>query len=149
MSKRCSVCCMDKTLDCFGRSGNQCKACVKHWHAVHYQKVKDKHLEQGRRFRRNNPGKDREYSLKSALKTKYDMTLDQYYDMVKAQENKCAICKSTDPKRKNSLRFFVDHDHKTNKVRGLLCHRCNLAVGWMEDQVTIVEAVKEYLTREV
>lgn len=50
----------------------------------------------------------------------YGLTLDEFDEMVKKQRGKCAICK-----KKPKPWFCVDHNHKTGKVRGLLCPRCN------------------------
>jgi Recombination endonuclease VII len=60
---------------------------------------------------------------------------DEYARLLKAQGGGCAIC-GAKPKTR---RLHVDHDHKTGKVRGLLCHRCNRALPtwvtleWLED----------------
>jgi hypothetical protein len=52
---------------------------------------------------------------------KLGFTDADYVRLLAAQDGHCALCDAT-PKTK---RFHVDHDHRTNKVRGLLCHRCN------------------------
>ena len=54
------------------------------------------------------------------------------------------ICKS--PPGHKSL--HIDHDHKTGKVRGLLCHGCNTAIGLMKDDVNILTKAIEYLKKE-
>lgn len=55
------------------------------------------------------------------LKVKYGITVEQYDRMLKMQRGKCAICSRVPAK----LRLSVDHDHKTGRVRGLLCWTCN------------------------
>lgn len=60
------------------------------------------------------------------LRRKYGITLKQYNQMLKAQNNSCAICKRDRSNFKNNL--AVDHDHKTGEVRGLLCFYCNKRV---------------------
>lgn len=55
------------------------------------------------------------------LKRKYGITAEQYGEMLAAQAGGCAIC-ARPPKTR---RLAVDHNHKTGKVRGLLCYRCN------------------------
>lgn len=57
------------------------------------------------------------------LKWRYDMTPDEYRTLLKSQGGGCAMCGRTPDKQKRSL--HVDHDHKTGKVRGILCSRCN------------------------
>ena len=56
------------------------------------------------------------------LRRKYGLTQAQYLLMVRAQEGKCAICHR---KPKKGQRLHVDHDHKTDRVRGALCWFCN------------------------
>lgn len=60
------------------------------------------------------------------LATRYGLTEEVERDMMKQQEGRCAIC------RIELTRHHIDHDHATGAVRGLLCARCNLGVGYME-----------------
>jgi hypothetical protein len=64
------------------------------------------------------------------LKNVYGITLQQYEKMFKEQNGKCGICGIHQDTLKKSL--CVDHCHKTNKVRGLLCKNCNVALGFYE-----------------
>ena len=73
---------------------------------------------------------------------KYGLEPEQYKEMHKAQQGKCAICKE-EPKTKRGL--HVDHDHETGKVRGLLCHGCNVALGSFKEDVTLLNKAIEYL----
>ena len=65
--------------------------------------------------------------------------------MEKAQNYCCAICE-TDKPGKRAKRWFVDHDHKTNKVRKLLCHQCNLGLGHFKENVELLQKLwqKDY-----
>lgn len=63
--------------------------------------------------------------------------------MLSAQGGTCAICKSPDPKGKG--KFHVDHCHSTGRVRGLLCHACNLALGHMHDDPVRLREAALYL----
>lgn len=62
------------------------------------------------------------------------------------QQTSCEICGSTDPRRKDG-RFRIDHCHATGKVRGVLCHPCNIAIGLMQDQPNVLRAAAAYLER--
>jgi tetrahydromethanopterin S-methyltransferase subunit B len=62
--------------------------------------------------------------------------------MLRSQDNKCAICHLGTTKR-----LFVDHDHKTGMVRGLLCYKCNSALGLINDSTDIAESIKQYLLK--
>lgn len=64
------------------------------------------------------------------MQTKYGITPDDYDRMLEQQGWVCAICGSPPPPSKR--RLHIDHDHETGKVRGLLCTRCNTALGWFE-----------------
>ena len=64
---------------------------------------------------------------KWALKSRYNLTPAQYQSMLTKQGGKCALC-SAEPKT-----FHVDHCHNTGKVRGLLCHKCNIRLGGWDD----------------
>ena len=74
------------------------------------------------------------------LKKKYGINQKIYNDMLIQQNRKCKIC----DKRFRS-RLFVDHDHKTGKVRGLLCNNCNKALGLLYDSVSSLKRAFEYL----
>jgi hypothetical protein len=59
------------------------------------------------------------------------------------QNDLCKIC--IKPNSKRYGRLSVDHCHKTNKVRGLLCDKCNMAIGLLYDDITILNNVINYL----
>ncbi len=69
------------------------------------------------------------------LNRDYGMSEYQYEIMLKSQENVCAICGEPETRKQyDKIRALsVDHDHKTHKVRGLLCHKCNTALGGFND----------------
>jgi hypothetical protein len=76
------------------------------------------------------------------LKSDYNITLDEYNEMLTKQNNGCVICgKTINGKRK----MCVDHDHKTGKVRGLLCSQCNWGLGHFKDDVDLLEKAIKYL----
>ena len=60
------------------------------------------------------------------VRSKYDLSLKQYDEMCARQDGLCAICKS-------KKQLVIDHDHKTGRVRGLLCKGCNSGIGLMRD----------------
>nr|DAM57109.1 MAG TPA: Recombination endonuclease VII [Caudoviricetes sp.] len=82
------------------------------------------------------------------LEKKFHITKDEYFRLLSDQDYKCAICGiSLDEYRSQGYRdfFSVDHDHKTGAVRGLLCDKCNRALGFFqEDEETLLKAA-EYL----
>jgi hypothetical protein len=91
----------------------------------------------------------------SKLKRLYGITVEDYNRILAEQGGACALCGSTTPesgsrKYKRTVRsvFDVDHNHKTGKVRGLLCTRCNRLVGLANDDLTTAKRLVEYLTKE-
>lgn len=81
---------------------------------------------------------------------KYGLTREAYESMVLSQGGVCAICqqppKNTD---KWNNKLHVDHDHRTGKIRQLLCHFCNKGVGSLGDDVKTVAGALEYLRRHL
>ena len=88
-----------------------------------------------------NQKKMNRYNIKAKLKSRYGMAIQEYDAMIIAQNNLCAICNQSQTRRNLS----VDHCHQTNRVRALLCDRCNLALGMVNDDLDIVERIKQYL----
>lgn len=83
-----------------------------------------------------------------ALQFSYGITVEDYEKLFKAQKGKCAICGTSDPGQ-GKKHLCVDHCHKTGKVRGLLCHQCNRALGLLSDSAKILEKSIKYLKGEL
>lgn len=75
-------------------------------------------------------------------KRKYGISLDEYASLIRIQNNKCLIC-FKDMVGKNSR--YVDHDHITGRIRGLLCLSCNTAIGLLKDSPISAIRVAKYL----
>lgn len=75
------------------------------------------------------------------VKCNFGLTRDDYDNLSKSQDEKCAICGEKELFR----RLSVDHDHKTGKVRGLLCFDCNTALGKFKDDVEMLKKAISYL----
>jgi carbamoylphosphate synthase small subunit len=87
-------------------------------------------------WRNNHPEAFQRYRYKADLKMKYGLSVEQHQSMIKSQNGHCAMCGLV----KKVL--VIDHCHKTNKVRGLLCVGCNVAVGHYENHK---EQIEKYL----
>jgi hypothetical protein len=70
----------------------------------------------------------------------------EYEALLQAQNNACAICLRTVEEINRTL--DVDHDHVTDKVRGLLCNKCNLGLGYFKDNIDNLLSAKTYLTKD-
>lgn len=81
------------------------------------------------------------------LSAVYGLTDGQYEEILAAQGGGCAICGSTKCCDKDDRRMAVDHCHETGVVRGLLCRKCNLGLGFFGDSVETLLAAALYLER--
>jgi len=156
--KRCSKCAAEKPPEAFVRNSKAkdglyswCREC----HAKKAQAWRDNNPELARernrtkkrdhakdeaaknRWRASEAGKQAQRA--SHLRHTYGLTPEQFTDMVLAQGGHCAICGRA-PKR-----LMVDHDHATGRVRGLLCGRCNSALGTFGDTVEGLMRAVAYL----
>jgi hypothetical protein len=83
------------------------------------------------------------------LRTKFGITAADYDSLLIAQQGVCAICRQPET-RINALSgltqcLAVDHEHSSKRVRGLLCGRCNTAIGLFEDSTALLTAACRYL----
>jgi hypothetical protein len=86
-----------------------------------------------------------EYKKSAYLKKLYGITLKEYYELLQKQDNKCAICGRHESKFDKLL--SVDHDHKTGKVRGILCNTCNTSLGGFQDDLDIIQNAYNYIKK--
>ena len=82
------------------------------------------------------------------LLLKYGMSALAWNTLFEAQGFCCAVCKSTEPGRKDK-QWHTDHDHVTKEVRGILCLNCNAAMGLVKDDPNRLRMLAEYLEKEV
>lgn len=83
-----------------------------------------------------------------SLRAEHGIGLEDYNTMFMKQGGLCFICEN--PETSNSrwgkvLTLAVDHDHKTGKIRGLLCRRCNQVLGKFEDDIKLFKKAISYL----
>lgn len=79
---------------------------------------------------RKFPEKRKEWQRQYCLKRRYGMSVSDYDKMLEKQNKCCKLCAVHQDKLKHNM--FVDHDHTTGIVRGLLCPRCNSGLGLLE-----------------
>jgi hypothetical protein len=84
------------------------------------------------------------------LKKSYNMTIEQYDEMLLKQNNCCGICKKhiSEIISTKKFNFCVDHDHNTGRIRGLLCDKCNRGIGLLRDDINILINAIEYLLHD-
>lgn len=112
---------------------------------VYTEEQKQRNLEAQRRRRTKNPDKVREIGRASEQRRRlkrYGLTYDEYLKILEQQNHSCAICNIT---TSGTREWHVDHCHITGKVRGVLCHNCNLLLGHSKDNVKILQKAIQYL----
>lgn len=145
---KCSKCRQEKPALAFyahamGRSGlaSWCKQCMgvyrKTYRASPAGKASDLKHRRSDRFKRTR--------LKRWLEQYYHITVEQYEALNDKQGGVCAICGQAN---RRGDRLCVDHCHKTGKVRGLLCMKCNTALGFLGDSPILVSSMAQYLRGE-
>ena len=97
-----------------------------------------------RQQRKDNPESEKKAQRRKHLKHNYGISEKQFDILLSEQGNVCAICKTDAWGWRGQP--CVDHDHYTGKVRGLLCSKCNLGIGHLNDSIELLTNAIEYLT---
>jgi hypothetical protein len=133
-TKVCSSCHKEKTLNEFrknlhniGGLSGKCAACWRAYERADYTKNRE---------RKNALRKKRDYNLAP----------EAHKALLIAQENLCAICKRPAALAARGV-LYVDHDHVTKEVRGLLCSDCNSMIGFAKDNTQVLALAITYLNR--
>ena len=149
--KRCTKCNIPKLILNFSKRpaskdglNHWCKLCVRINNA-NYRKnnIAYVRLKQNE-YQRAHPEKQQNKELKH----KFGITKEIYDKLVEKQNGNCAICQEPETSKHRDgkiRRLAVDHDHETNKIRGLLCNRCNKGLGIFKDDVLLLFAAYTYL----
>jgi hypothetical protein len=101
----------------------------------------------GKEWNKNNKEKSKQKSRIGSLKRNYGLTPQDYEKMLNKQCGVCCICKTNNPGKDRSY-FTVDHCHITGVVRGLLCAKCNCALGLLNDNPMLFATAKNYLEQQ-
>ena len=144
--KTCRRCGKIKPLSKFHKDKNRsdghyayCKACVAEVQRARYERDHDAI----RAYHNDYRAEHRDEFTDSALRRLYDLSLEDYDLMLEAQSNGCAICGKSP--EENGKRLFVDHNHDTGDVRGLLCSTCNSGIGMLQDSSELCRRAMLYL----
>lgn len=146
MNKFCRKCLGEFSTNGFAKDKTTKDGLQRWCRTCHYDYIKSrpgyKEKQAAAHKRRWNSGVQRDYHLRKS----FGISLNQYNDMLAAQNGVCAICDKIqeNAKQKN---LGVDHNHVTGLVRGLLCQNCNTAIGLMADNPDIAARAIDYLRR--
>lgn len=147
MTRECSTCRLAKPYACFylhRRRGDgsfaydaSCKACQS---------------ARARRWAKDNPKRHRDNRRRHAFKATYGITEADYDRLLAEQGGVCAICGLDEPashgRTGTQFRLSVDHCHETGAIRGILCQKCNRAIGLLGDDPELLTRAIQYLTRK-
>ena len=131
MLKICKVCGIEKNISDFYTGRKDCKDCRN---------------TKARQWRKDNPENTERNLVRMRERNKerrYGITQEQFDQMLLDQNNRCKIC---DNDFKNSKDTHIDHCHNTNRVRGLLCNSCNMALGQFNDDIEFMNNAIKYLS---
>lgn len=140
--KTCTKCLAAKPLGDFSLS-RQAKGTR---NAVYRSDCKQCCSQSTKEWHKRNPGRVEANHRRRHLNA-YGLTRQDYVDLLHKQGGGCAICGTNRGGTRNGkvLRMAVDHDHKTGTYRGILCNRCNRAIGLLGDDPTLLRKAINYL----
>ena len=158
--KICARCNEEKSFDQFGKKGNgyqsYCIPCrrikQKEWIAAdpkRSEKVRKRAADWAKnnpervkasndKYRKKNLKTIKERSAHQHRKRTYGLSEEDYTRILEKQNGLCAICQS-------DIKLWVDHDHSTGIVRGLLCPSCNTLVGYIETHGSLIDRASKYI----
>lgn len=153
MNKVCTKCYKEKSLEDFPirketRDGrrNICKECIREYCHNRYRmipNVREASLKATKKWGDKHPECRKKINQKQSLKRHYGITLEEYAEMLTKQNGVCASC--GDPP--NGRKLSVDHNHETDEIRGLLCDRCNFALGQLKEDPIRIKRLLNYLQK--
>ena len=140
--QKCHKCNIEKEESEFYKNRKTCKICHCNWSRNHYAKnaIRIRARKNAYNLRTYNPLAD--YIRK--IKHRYGVTLEWYKNKLQEQNGCCEICKQPP---KQGKRLFVDHNHGTGKVRGLLCNHCNSMIAYALEMTNNLQKAIEYLQK--
>lgn len=147
MEITCTKCKISKSIDLFRKRINTksgchswCKECEYKHRKPYIPKIKPKRIKIGKHY--NDIKRENKERM---LKWRYGLSIEEYKSMYDNQNGCCAICKI--PKELGTKKgLFIDHNHITLKIRGLLCSTCNSGLGKFKDDVNLLKKAIEYLS---
>jgi uncharacterized metal-binding protein len=144
--KVCSKCKQSKALAEFYKKktakdglNSHCMDCVDSYSRNHYRNNKEKVLSRSNAWAKSHPV-SRKFTR---LKNLYGVTREQYDKIFEVQAGCCKLCGISQTELKKTL--VIDHNHKTGRIRGLLCNPCNAALGLFKENAETLKKAVEYV----
>lgn len=130
----------------FGKTKEQNNIYYKRWRELNKEDYNKKRKE----WADKNREKRTRQARSSHLRVKFGISLDEYEEIFKKQNGLCAICNkkqkiSKDILGRKNYNLYIDHCHKSGKIRGLLCNKCNQGIGYLCEDIEIIKKAIIYL----
>jgi hypothetical protein len=150
IKKKCQIC--EKVF--YSAYGHQ-KICSQKCRKKHHQAYDKKHYKWNRekrlsRSKLNNKARrvsNPDLERNARYKYVYGITLSDFRDMIKVQNNCCYICNNEFSPKSHYTKPHLDHDHSSGSIRKVLCGHCNGMLGRANDEVEILKNAVKYLKR--
>ena len=126
------------------RSTPEYKERSKQWSRQHYQRNIEKRRQKN--LERMQDPNMKQWQREYMLRKRYGLDQKGFEVLSKSQSDRCALCKREFGLDKDN-KPHVDHDHKSGKVRSLLCHACNCGLGQFRDNSELLREAAEYIER--
>jgi len=108
------------------------------------EKYPERSKESKKRWLLKNKEKMKSYIRDWKLKKRYGISNEQFLSILAEQDGRCRIC-NRNKYELGSTHLVVDHNHLTGKVRGILCSKCNVAIGLLGDDSPTAYRASKYL----
>ena len=148
--KKCTKCLTVKSFEDFNKAKKNkdglntwCRVCTNDYSREWARKNKKRHQSNYQKWRKNNLERANDLDRWRS----YGLQKGRYQRIFNLQKGCCAICKTNNPAPKKT--FCVDHCHKTGKVRGLLCLRCNTILGHAKDNIETLKNAIDFLSKDI
>ena len=156
-TKICCRCKQEKDISLFGKDKKSkdgltypCLSCknksARESEKKNPEKKKQRSKEWYHRVKAEQPNKFPKQRREAKFKRVYGITTDEYLEMLQIQNYKCVTC-GKEHEETDQEKLRVDHCHTTGKVRGLLCHHCNISLGLLKENIQVLESLKAYVLK--
>lgn len=130
-------------------NGRTCTTCKEFKSIDNFQLERDERASGGISVRSKCKPCNELRKYKGFIKRFYKIDYEKYEEILKKQNYSCAICESpTSQNIRTSGKLFIDHSHETGRVRGLLCSKCNHALGQFNDDIGLLKKAIKYLEND-
>lgn len=120
----------------------ECRTCKRARSKVNREKRGQEWLDYRKSYNKARKEKNRCWNLRN----NYGISLEEWEKLFQLQGSKCKICETETPP---SMGWHTDHNHKTGKVRGILCHLCNTGLGKFKEDIEVMKKAIGYLEEDL